>query len=77
MVLRQACRNRTKMDVKDMQYEKVNAIEDILLFNGEDFELEFCFFPTFYIHNMNECLLLWTGHAVNYMFDINSEICHG
>ena len=57
-----------------MQYENVNVIKVFPLFNDKDSELE-NFSPTFYIHNMNECLLLWTGDAENEMFDINSVMC--
>ena len=66
----------TNIDVQDMQYknENVNVIEDIPRFTGKESELEFSL-PTFYIHNMNACLSLWTGDAENYMFDINSEMC--
>ena len=57
-----------------MKYDNVNVIEDIPRFIGEDSEQE-NFFPTFYIHNIYAYLLLWTGDAENYMFDINSEMC--
>ena len=51
----------TNVDVEDMRYksENVHVIEDIPIFTGEDSKPE-CLFPTFYIHNANECLYEWT-----------------
>ena len=45
---------------------------DIQLFDGSDSEPENTF-PTFFIHEMNECLSLWVSDAENYMYDMDEE----
>ena len=66
----------TEVDVEGMQDKSrsLNVIEDIPIFMGDDSKPE-NYFPTFYIHSVNECLSLWTGDAEDYMYEINLEMC--
>ena len=51
----------------------MDIFEDIPIFTGEDLEPEI-YFPTFYIHGVNEYLSLWTTDVEDYMYKINSDI---